>query len=415
MRSHYVRTWPVWLLLLLAASASAMDHLVIVGGTSPGGYYGGGTPILMFNPANLTINVGDTVTWTNAGGPHNAHADDNSFRCAQGCDGQGGNGNPINTSWTATVAFTKPGTVTYHCDNHGYLGMTGSITVQGPPPPPASVNLDQQGLTGTWANPATNSQGFVLEADADLFGPGSGNVFAGWFTYDTTAAGGQRWYTIQGQVSSGSASATLPIYLTDGGQFDTAQATKTMPVGQATLQLSDCMHGTLAYTFSDGSGRTGTIPLTRLLQNVTCGATGNNGTAGKNYLLSGAWADFATSGQGLVIDINPVQGVLFAAWYTFLADASSASGPAGQHWYTLQALVTPSTSSLTNIGIYDTTGGVFDHAATTATNQVGTASLVFHSCSSATMTFSFNGGPNAGRNGTLNLARIVAPPTGCTL
>ena len=415
MLSHSVKTGSVWLLLLFATSAWAMDHQVAVGGVSSGGYYGD-QPMLSYSPKNLTINVGDTVTWTNAGGPHNVHADDGSFRCAQGCDGDGhgGNGDPIDTNWTATVAFAKPGTFTYQCDNHGYLGMTGSITVQGVAPPP-SVDLDQQGLTGSWANAATNGQGLVMEVDPDLFGAGSGNLFAGWFTYDTTVAGGLRWYTVQGQVSSGSASAALPIYDTTGGQFDTAQATTTTPIGQATLTLSDCMHGMLNYTFSDGSGRSGAIPLTRLLSNVTCGSNGNNGTAGMNYLLSGAWADLATSGQGLLFDINPVQGVLFAAWFTFFANATPASGPGGQHWYTLQALVAPSTSSLTNIGIYDTTGGVFDQAATTMTAQVGTASLVFHSCSSATLDYNFTAGPNAGRNGTLNLARITPPPTGCAL
>jgi hypothetical protein len=34
-------------------------------------------------------------------------------------------------------------------------------------------------------------------------------------------------------------------------------------VGQATLQFSDCKSATLNYNFTDGSGRSGTVPLTR--------------------------------------------------------------------------------------------------------------------------------------------------------
>ena len=42
---------------------------------------------MIFDPLSLNIQVGDRVTWTNRGGSHNVKADNNSFRCAQGCDG----------------------------------------------------------------------------------------------------------------------------------------------------------------------------------------------------------------------------------------------------------------------------------------------------------------------------------------
>ncbi|GAA0708845.1 hypothetical protein GCM10009105_08770 [Dokdonella soli] len=278
-----------------------------------------------------------------------------------------------------------------------------------------SVNLNQHGMTGSWANPATSGQGLVMEVDPDFYGTGTGLLFAGWYTYDVTAPGGQRWYTIQGQVSAASPSSTMPIYLTQGGRFASSLATTTAPVGQATIQFSDCTHGSLNYTFSDGSGRSGTIPLSRLDSNVTCGQTGNNGSAASDYLLAGAWADIGTSGQGLVLDINPLQNLLFAGWYTFATNAGQGSGAAGQNWYTLQAIFTPGSTSSTNIGIYNTTGGVFNQAATTSTVPVGSASLVFHSCNSATLSYAFTAGANAGASGSLNLSRIGPMPAGCTL
>ena len=282
-------------------------------------------------------------------------------------------------------------------------------------PNAGAVNLDQHGLTGSWDNPAINGQGIVMEVEPDFYGAGTGLLFAGWYTNDVTAAGGQRWYTLQAQVSSNSASVTSSIYLTQGGSFASSLVTTTTLVGEATLQFSDCTHGSLQYNFSDGSARSGTIPLTRLDANVTCGQAGDNGSAAASYLLSGGWADAGNPGQGFVFDVNPIQNLLFAGWYTYATNAGPNSGPAGQRWYTLQATLVPGTSSVNSIGIYDTTGGVFNQAAPLATNLVGNATLVYHSCSSATLAYTFTAGANAGLSGTLNLSRLGAVPNGCHL
>ena len=157
------------------------------------------------------------------------------------------------------------------------------------------------------------------------------------------------------------------------------------------------------------------MPPTRIDSNVTCGNGGDSGAAGSNYLLSGAWADPATEGQGLVFDINPPQQNLFAAWYTYAADAAPGGGPPAQRWYTLQAIIAPGASSVADIGIYDTTGGVFERPTPVTTRPVGTASLVFHSCTSATLAYHFTSGANSGLDGTLDLARIGPTPAGCQL
>ncbi len=103
---------------------------------NPGGGDPGATITIMananntFSPANVTINAGDTVTFRNNGGNHNVAADNGSFRCANGCDGQGGNGNPSTASWSFTITFGEAGVVTYNCEVHVGLGMRGTITVQ---------------------------------------------------------------------------------------------------------------------------------------------------------------------------------------------------------------------------------------------------------------------------------------------
>jgi len=100
----------VLILALLATPVMAATHNVTVG------------PDTAFHPAQLTIQAGDTVVWTNAGGLHNVHADDNSF------------GNSVSTdAWTFSRTFAAAGTVGYHCQEHGGpgVGMFGTITVQG--------------------------------------------------------------------------------------------------------------------------------------------------------------------------------------------------------------------------------------------------------------------------------------------
>src|SRR4030095_13124867 len=138
-----------------------------------------------------------------------------------------------------------------------------------------------------------------MEMYPALAGPGKGVLFAGWFTFDVTAAGGQRWYALQGSTN-GTTTVTLDIATGYAGNFATPPAVTGTLVGQAAIRFIDCNSPTLTYNFSDGSGRTGTIPLTRLTANVTCATSGDNGTAPADYLLSGSWVESGTAAQGLM-------------------------------------------------------------------------------------------------------------------
>ena len=108
---------PALLLLGLAAPAPGAD--VDVEATS----------ISTFVPKDVTLLVGDTVTWTRGGGFHNMAADDGTFRCASGCDQTGGNGDPSGSWTTATFQFVEPDLETYECEVHGASGMTGTVKV----------------------------------------------------------------------------------------------------------------------------------------------------------------------------------------------------------------------------------------------------------------------------------------------
>lgn len=120
------RTLPLVAAFLLHCSvASAANHDVTITGNS-------------FSPSELTVQVGDTVTFRNqSGGVHNAVTDPgsaNAFRCANGCDATGGNGAPSAADWTAVVTLSNPGLTPYYCAIHGGpggVGMSGTITVEG--------------------------------------------------------------------------------------------------------------------------------------------------------------------------------------------------------------------------------------------------------------------------------------------
>lgn len=84
---------------------------------------GGGANI--FSPEELTINVGDTVTWTNAGGFHNVISDDVDENGAPIFTSGGATG----TDWTYEFTFDTAGTYSYVCTPHA-PGMAGTITVQ---------------------------------------------------------------------------------------------------------------------------------------------------------------------------------------------------------------------------------------------------------------------------------------------
>ncbi len=72
-----------------------------------------------FTPATVTVNEGDTVTWTNDGPTvHTATAEDGSFDTGILEKGESG-----------SATFTQAGTINYICSPHPY--MKGKVVVQG--------------------------------------------------------------------------------------------------------------------------------------------------------------------------------------------------------------------------------------------------------------------------------------------
>jgi plastocyanin len=98
-----------------------------------------------FVPNPVTVTVGEKVTWSNSGGTHNVHFDDNSFV------------QPMmvaSTPWSVSRTFTTTGSFRYYCELHGAqggIGMSGTVTVNAAAPgttppgggPPAPILADR--------------------------------------------------------------------------------------------------------------------------------------------------------------------------------------------------------------------------------------------------------------------------------
>jgi predicted outer membrane repeat protein len=128
------------------------------------------------------------------------------------------------------------------------------------------------GLNDAWYNPATDGQGFFVIAFPEIK-----ELFLSWFTYDTERPGedvtailgepGHRWLTAQGSYADNQ--ATLDLYTTSGGVFDSAEpAPSPRRSGSIVLDFSSCNRGTVSYDVPS-IGLQGIVPIERIvLDNV---------------------------------------------------------------------------------------------------------------------------------------------------
>jgi len=105
---------------VLVATALGADQSVTAGGTSD-----------VFTPKDVTVNIGDTVTWHNAtdGRPHNVAFDNGQFKMPS---------SPSAVPWTTSFKFQSAGVFRYYCEQHGDkggVGMAGKVTVIDPNAP----------------------------------------------------------------------------------------------------------------------------------------------------------------------------------------------------------------------------------------------------------------------------------------
>ena len=271
MRLHWLKSISFIAVLLAGTQVcAAKDWTVNVGGSQDyGGGYGGGytTPILTFSPNNITITAGDTVTFRNLGGAtHNVHADDNSFRCAHGCDDSGGNGDVSDDNWSFTRTFSTAGVVKYHCDQHVSMGMTGTITVNAAVVTGMPISAT---VSGSWYNPQQSGHGFLLQ----VVPPNT--ILAYWFVYtpDGTA---QSWVVGSGSFDPASDTVTIEGFQDSGAKFppnfNTTDITQT-DWGSLTFTFAACNSATMSWVSKLPAYGSGSMPISKIVDvaGLPCG------------------------------------------------------------------------------------------------------------------------------------------------
>ncbi|MBT7378055.1 MAG: hypothetical protein HN820_07860, partial [Candidatus Marinimicrobia bacterium] len=127
------------------AFEGSADYVVDVGGDSNS-----------FSPANLEIEVGETVQWVNMGGFHNVDGSTDTYP-----DNPESfySGSASDDGWSYSFSFDIPGIYNYECTPHAGMGMVGTITVAGGDGdgPPACI-LDCEGWEG--ADPGDSVEAF---------------------------------------------------------------------------------------------------------------------------------------------------------------------------------------------------------------------------------------------------------------
>ena len=129
------------------------------------------------------------------------------------------------------------------------------------------------GLNDAWFYPPTIGQGFFVNVFEDR-----GEMFVGWFTYEVERPSedaeavlgepGHRWLSAQGPYLGNT--ATLDVYLSSGGVFDSPEPPVNTPekVGSMNITWTGCNAGEVTYDLPS-LGLAGVIPIERLaLDNV---------------------------------------------------------------------------------------------------------------------------------------------------
>ena len=128
--------------------------------------------------------------------------------------------------------------------------------------------------------------------------------------------------------------------------------------------------------------------------------------------VAGVWFNRATDGQGLYFDVDPVNNIFAAAWFTFdinppSADELEGFGSKQQRWFAATGSIE---SNIIDVDFQTPAGGIFNDPAMVDLGPIsGTATIRFINCFSAEMSFSMDS-PDGMITDTIPLSRITPAP-----
>tara|TARA_B100000902_G_scaffold208214_1_gene198252 strand:- start:18137 stop:18991 length:855 start_codon:yes stop_codon:yes gene_type:complete len=127
-----------------------------------------------YSPQQISVNVGDTVTWVNDGGFHNVNFDVSTINGNSFNNPQSFISNPTSSQILHVQVFNLPGNYQYDCSvgSHAINGMVGSISVNSPPN--SIYDIVSNSASHTTLKTAIDA----CSLDGVLSGPGPFTLFA---------------------------------------------------------------------------------------------------------------------------------------------------------------------------------------------------------------------------------------------
>jgi plastocyanin len=336
---------------------------------------------LTFQPANLTISPGDTVTWTNVSGQHNVRATSGaSFRCANGCDGQGGNGNPASNAWSFTRTFNAEGTIDYDCELHAGFGMTGRIVVAGNDVP-GTLQFTSSGAT-------VNESVGTTQVSVARVGGDDGAVSVSYTTSDGSATAGNDYLATSGTLSWADNDDTPKNFSVSIIDDDEDEANETInlmlsnPTGGAGLGASSA---TLTIRDNDDTQQNpGSIQWTNTMVDVAEGATiqiSATRTGGSDGAVS---VSYASSDGSAVAGADYLEAMGTLSW------GGGESSPRSFQLSTLQDTEEEAPETI-NISLSNPTGGAVIGSPAGLTVQIADDDAPIEPCVADDVTLCLNG------------------------
>ncbi len=234
-----------------------------------------------FAPADVTVEVGDTVTWTQASGlPHSVTADDGSFDSSPDC---AGGSECLGDGDVFSHTFDEPGEYAYYCRVHGApggVGMSGVITVTAADSGSEDGAEDESDTTG-----AEVTGSLTL---ADQSGDGSSVVVA-----EATLTGTDGWIVVHADDGGAPGPVIGHVALPEGTSSDVEVALDQALTADATvwpmLHIDAGEVGVYEFPGADGPVTAdGSVVVAPLSYTVEAAGADDAGTADGSMPVTGA-------------------------------------------------------------------------------------------------------------------------------
>jgi len=331
-----------------------------------------------FTPNDLTIEVGDTVRWTNNSGFHDVTADDGSFNSV------------TSNSFTFSRTFNSIAEILYYCSVHSSPGLNINTNMNG------RINVVEASATGDVSIESVDAAGGSVEAGEDVqvntLLKNNGAADSGVFNVNFYVSSDNTINTSDSlvgttQVSNIAAGASLAL-----------DENISLPVA---LAVGDYFIGAILDIDDSNPGNDINVDPTTIF--VFTQFIMNPG-------LNDAWFNPLTSGQGFFITVFPDLGFVTLAWFTYDTelpplDATANLGDPGHRWMTAGGVI-DNDSSVMNIEF--ASGGIFDTASdiqrTDPPGSDGTLRLIFENCNKGTIEYDIT---TIGAQGTIPIERVA--------